>query len=302
MPLATQSKQSPLPFWAIAYASFSAKPTTITNNDGTITKGGLWWYCRLCDDEKQKHTIYKAGNGAKKTWTTGPFNHLEGEDHGLKVDELVAEAEAHDLDPEEFLRRKRRRGNYGNLINQSHHSLAPAPSTDDGDAPTRAMEMLAKNAFIELLSVCDSPLAIIESGAFRQFLYVWNPTLTEKVLPKNEHTIRRWLVAAFEENSEALRRQLYTEAISLIHLYWDIWTSPNQVGIVAFVAHFVDREHSLRTRLIALRVINGRHTGENLAYHIQKAISDFKLQNTAAENPDLDEFTEIELQKDPMNE
>lgn len=51
-----------------------------------------------------------------------------------------------------------------------------------------------------------------------------------------------------------MKKQIEVEAVSKIHLSADLWTSPNQKGLLAVIAHFVDRDFRLITRLIALRV------------------------------------------------
>lgn len=164
-----------------------------------------------------------------------------------------------------------------------HHdffaSQSSTPYPTDGDAPSRALVNLPKKAITELVACCDLPIAIPESPRLRQVLNIWNPILTEQLLPKSDTTMMRWLIEAFTENLAAVKKQLHG-AISKIHLSADLWTSPNQKGLLAVVTHFVDRDYQLRTRLIALRILNGRHTGENIQHHLHQVITDFDLRDS----------------------
>lgn len=123
------------------------------------------------------------------------------------------------------------------------------------------------------------PISVVESPEFREFLVLLNPTMAT-LLPHADSTLMRWIVEAFQENLGGIRTRLLCEAISKIHLSADLWTSPSHQGLVAVVAHFVDSDFKLRTRLIALRIVNGKHSGKNLGWHLRRVITDFSLKNT----------------------
>lgn len=89
----------------------------------------------------------------------------------------------------------------------------------------------------------------------------------------------KWLIEAFTENLDALERQLQSTALSKIRLSAAMWTLPNSKALVAMVAHSVDRDYDVRNRLVGLRVVNGRHTGENLEYHLHQLFSVHGLQD-----------------------
>nr|AAF97810.1 transposase [Cryphonectria parasitica] len=252
----------------------------IVQADGTCKVAADWWFCRLCD-QNNRQTLYTTRNSIS-TSTSAALKHLEGRDnegHNLgKLKELVAEAEKEEVSPEELGRRKRRRINHRGLFNNSSLYTAPDALKDAANAPTRAVVSLAKKAITELVACCDIPLSTLEAPQFRQLLMVWNSTLTEHFFPRSDGTVMRWLFEAFHENLAGLQLQLQREAISKIHLSADLWTSPNHKGILAVVAHFVDSDAKLRNRLIAVRMINGQHTGENLQWHLHQVIMAFQLE------------------------
>lgn len=46
-------------------------------------------------------------------------------------------------------------------------------------------------------------------------------------------------------------------------LSFDLWTSPNYLAVLGVVAHFIDNS---RSAVIALREVEGEHSGENIAH------------------------------------
>jgi hypothetical protein len=51
-----------------------------------------------------------------------------------------------------------------------------------------------------------------------------------------------------------------------INLSFDLWRSPNGLGLKAIIAHFVDSEYNIRTILIGLREVIGEHSGGNIGH------------------------------------
>jgi hypothetical protein len=51
---------------------------------------------------------------------------------------------------------------------------------------------------------------------------------------------------------------------SLIYISFDLWTSLNSLGIVAVIAHFLDKGLNNRSLLIGMRRVKGSYSGENI--------------------------------------
>jgi hypothetical protein len=64
---------------------------------------------------------------------------------------------------------------------------------------------------------------------------------------------------------------------SKIHISFDLWTSPNIHAIIAVVAHFLSPELQLRHVLLAVREIEGSHSGENMAESLLTVITDYEI-------------------------
>jgi hypothetical protein len=63
-------------------------------------------------------------------------------------------------------------------------------------------------------------------------------------------------------------------SLSKIHLSFDLWTAQNSLAIIGVVAHYLSKDLESRTQLIAMRSIEGPHTGENQAQVIAEVIAE----------------------------
>jgi hypothetical protein len=61
-----------------------------------------------------------------------------------------------------------------------------------------------------------------------------------------------------------LKKEL-SEAHSRILISFDAWTSLSCVAILGAIAHFIDRIGKRRSVVLALRRLQGAHSGENMA-------------------------------------
>src|SRR5258708_5339471 len=64
-----------------------------------------------------------------------------------------------------------------------------------------------------------------------------------------------------------------------IHISCDLWSSPNSLAILRIVAHFITGDGELRHVVLALREIDGAHTGENLSPVILDVIVDYGFES-----------------------
>jgi hypothetical protein len=54
-------------------------------------------------------------------------------------------------------------------------------------------------------------------------------------------------------------------SLTKIHLFLDIWTSPNSKPILGVIAHYISDTGVLERVVLAMKEIEGNHKGENLA-------------------------------------
>lgn len=90
------------------------------------------------------------------------------------------------------------------------------------------------------------------------------------------NTIRKWVIQEFEQRKRKMRHELRA-ARSNIHISFDLWTSPNCYAIMAIVAHYIDSSGARKANLIALRSLDGEHTGENMAALLLNVFREYKI-------------------------
>jgi hypothetical protein len=74
----------------------------------------------------------------------------------------------------------------------------------------------------------------------------------------------------------AVREEL-DEAVTQIHISFDLWTSPNRLAFISIFGHFIDRSNSHQSRLLAFRRQIGSHAGENIAYTVRNVVRDWGI-------------------------
>jgi hypothetical protein len=72
-------------------------------------------------------------------------------------------------------------------------------------------------------------------------------------------------------------KQIVQSARSRVHISCDLWTSPNSLAIPGIVAHFVSEDGQLQHVVLALREMEGGHTGVDLASEVIKVIDDWGI-------------------------
>ena len=123
----------------------------------------------------------------------------------------------------------------------------------------------------------DIPFNQIRDARFRTFLEYINPA-TNRMLPNSDSTIKSHAEDLFNEGKKRLRHILAT-ALSDIHLTYDIWTSPNHLRLLAIIRHFTSEKGELHTITLALKELEGEHSGENQATIILDMLNDYKIRN-----------------------
>lgn len=66
---------------------------------------------------------------------------------------------------------------------------------------------------------------------------------------------------------------------SNIHISFDLWTSDNSLALLAICGHFVDKNHKIRTVMLALCRVKGSHSGENLTQTVIQVLKEYGINN-----------------------
>lgn len=111
----------------------------------------------------------------------------------------------------------------------------------------------------------------IEQNSFREFVEHIQPKYK---LPKCADTIRTWVVRNYQDQKKEVRTEIGT-AITQIHLSIDGWTSPHQsMSVIGIVGHFTTERGSRLNPVLALKEIEGSHTGAALAEIVVKVVDE----------------------------
>lgn len=81
-------------------------------------------------------------------------------------------------------------------------------------------------------------LTAVINKLFRKLLGIVSLDV-DGLLPHSGDTIRNWLMKEFETTSEEIKAEM-KKSLSRIHFSFDLWTSPNQLAIMAVIAHYLD--------------------------------------------------------------
>jgi hypothetical protein len=88
----------------------------------------------------------------------------------------------------------------------------------------------------------------------------------------------RLLDDMYKAKKDQVKQELL-DALTKIHLGFDLWTSPNRYAIMAVTAHFLDRQGHHQSRLLALRRQLGCHSGDNLAVTLSQIVQEWKIED-----------------------
>ena len=128
-----------------------------------------------------------------------------------------------------------------------------------------------------LIINADLPFSIFSDPYFEQLVWLLDPQVADQV-PWSRQSMSRQLDEVYNSKKSVVRQELQ-DALTKIHLGFDLWTSPNRHAIMAVTAHFLDRQGHHQVRLLALRRQLGSHGGENLAVTLLEVVDEWQIQD-----------------------
>jgi hypothetical protein len=131
--------------------------------------------------------------------------------------------------------------------------------------------------YVQFIAVCNQSLRLAECPEFRAFLFYLNKDI-DTWLPSDNHTIHKWVMRQWEAE-KVKKKQRLQSARSKIHITTDMWTSTNDLAMMAVVAQFLGEDNQLETILLALKSVEGSHEGENLAKYLMEVVEDWGFAN-----------------------
>lgn len=131
--------------------------------------------------------------------------------------------------------------------------------------------------YVRWVSACSVSFRMVECPEFRALLFYINKDI-DTWLPGSHNTVRDWVVRQYEAQKAKIKASL-KRSTTRIHISCDLWSSPNSLAILGIVAHFITGDGELRHVVLALREIDGAHTGENLSPVILDVIVDYGFES-----------------------
>lgn len=207
--------------------------------------GHSYWKCDLC------------GTAYRMTGTSGPQVHLQ-KIHGLLKDS--------------------RSESPLSIIDQQRS----ASLRQEVVGPSRTPEQAAygfKTALIRWLCGAHVAYHQVENQDFRNMILgISSLAYTQLPLPESSSTISSWVMLEFHRQ-KALLRTMLRSAISDFNLSFDLWTSDNNLSLIAVVAHFISAELKPQHVLLGMKEVLGSHSGENIGATVLEVIRDYQIQD-----------------------
>jgi len=129
--------------------------------------------------------------------------------------------------------------------------------------------------FVRWISSCSIGFRMAERSEFRDLLFFLNPGINTW-LPTEHHTIQTWTMRAYEAEKQHVQQALQS-AQSKIHFTVDLWTSSNSKALLGMIGHYFADNGDLCQSVLALRELDGQHTGENQSQLIMKVIEEYRI-------------------------
>uniref|UniRef100_A0A0D2XRV7 HAT C-terminal dimerisation domain-containing protein n=1 Tax=Fusarium oxysporum (strain Fo5176) TaxID=660025 RepID=A0A0D2XRV7_FUSOF len=215
----------------------------IDTNDSPLSP---YWACRLCDAKGQPEFFAAAA-------TSSAADHLR-KSHRIFESSQAADP---DLSTDESERPKRRRLQYS--------------------AVPRARVKMIRELSLGLLINTNVPFSFFSDTFFQQLAWQLDPHLADQI-PWSRQSMGRLLDDTYKSKKDEIKQEL-SDALTKIHLGFDLWTSPNRHAVMAVTAHFLDRQGKHQSRLLALRRQLGCHSGESLAVTLGQVVREWKIED-----------------------
>jgi len=117
----------------------------------------------------------------------------------------------------------------------------------------------------------NQPFTLIEDDSFQELIKHIQPKYK---LAKSANTIRSWVIRNYDDQKQEVRLET-KNAIKQIQMSIDWRTSPHtSMYVIGIVSHFTSQRGNRMNPLLAVREIEGSHTGNALAEIVVKGITE----------------------------
>ncbi|KAG7000867.1 putative AC transposase [Fusarium oxysporum f. sp. conglutinans] len=162
------------------------------------------------------------------------------------------------------------------------HRITPASQSsesspgDEGSAIPRAKIKAIQELSVGFVIDSDVPFTIFEHSFLRKIFNHFDNDLVLQ-MPWSGSSVTREIHRLFEAKRDTIKAEL-RNALTAVHISFDLWTSPNRFAIMAVFAHFIDQLDHQQSRLLALRRQFGAHSSENLAGSLIDIVQEWEIE------------------------
>ena len=132
---------------------------------------------------------------------------------------------------------------------------------------------VARTELCRLIARLDLPLGIGDTDAFEEYIQRAHNPRFRRV---SRQSTTRDLRALFTERRNMLKNHVLSGA-SFVALTSDIWSGNAKEDYISVVAHYVSADWELQKKVIGLRLIEVKHTGENISEKIACVVQEFGM-------------------------
>ncbi|KAM5527860.1 transposase-like protein [Fusarium oxysporum f. sp. phaseoli] len=122
----------------------------------------------------------------------------------------------------------------------------------------------------------DVPFTIFEHSFLRKIFNHFDCDLVPQMAWSGS-SVTREIHRLFEAKRDTIKAEL-RNALTAVHISFELWKSPNRFAIMAVFAHFIDQLGHQQSRLLALRRQSGAHSGENLASSLIDIVHEWEIE------------------------
>ncbi|XP_045451574.1 E3 SUMO-protein ligase ZBED1-like [Melitaea cinxia] len=127
---------------------------------------------------------------------------------------------------------------------------------------------------LNMMAIDCQPFSIVDDEGFKSFVYGLNPNYE---LPDRKTLSTTLLAREYEERLATIKSVVSTECSSMC-IAVDSWTSRTMQPYIAITGHFINKTTlDFKSILLQCSLLDGTHTGENIAQAISSAICEWNL-------------------------
>lgn len=129
--------------------------------------------------------------------------------------------------------------------------------------------------YIKWITACSIAFRMVEIEEFRALLLHLNPAV-DNFLPSSHTTIQLWTIRTYAAEKIRVQQRLQS-TLSKIHFTVDLWSSPNSLAVLGIIGHYISETGNLEHSVLALKELDGAHTGKNQALSIMEVINEYGI-------------------------